>query len=201
MSKTLEYFIDNYYSEIANRIENQQIKHNLARIHSHRHISRCIIYSDWYCRAFEINDELQRLKLYLAIAFHDIGRQGELEDVWENQSYEIYVDYIYNVIKVDKKIVNSSKELVINKYENTTINDIIHDVDCLDIMRAGTGRGGIMGFDKKHLLLLQDKTFAQDVFITTAWQLINYTDSIDNDNVNCLKYIYEKNKSEWKIGI
>lgn len=197
----LQYFIDNYNKDIADRIERQQNQFGLSRIHSHRHISRCIIYSDWYCDMLAINDFKERLKLYFAIAFHDIGRMGELEDLWENQSYEIYVDYILNVINMDKQIVNSNNELIIPKYEKSLLNDIIHDVDCLDIMRSGTGRGGIMGFHKKYLHLFQDKTYAQDVIISTAWQFINYTDGIENDNVDCLGYIYQKNKTEWKIGI
>jgi hypothetical protein len=197
----LDYFIKNYYPIIAEKIENQQQTYALARIHSHRHISRCIIYADWYCNFLAINDKKERLKLYLAIAFHDIGRQGELEDVWENQSYEIYLDYIFNTIKIDKKIVNNNKELLINKYDKSVLNDIIHDVDCLDIMRSGTGRGGIMGFDKNYLNLFKEQPYLQDRLISGAWQLINLSDSEEFDNVDCLKNINNKLKNEWQITI
>lgn len=197
----LDYFIKNYYPIIAEKIENQQQTYGLARIHSHRHISRCIIYGNWYCNFLAINDKKERLKLYLAIAFHDIGRQGELEDVWENQSYEIYLDYIFNTIKIDKKIVNNNKELLINKYDKSVLNDIIHDVDCLDIMRSGTGRGGIMGFDKNYLNLFKEQPYLQDRLISGAWQLINLSDSEEFDNVDCLKNINNKLKNEWQITI
>jgi hypothetical protein len=197
----LDYFIKNIYPKIAEKIENQQTTHGLARIHSHRHISRCIIYSDWYCNFLGIKDQKERLKVYLAIAFHDIGRQGELEDVWENQSYEIYLDYVFNVLKVDKKIVKDNKELMLNKYTKSTLNDIIHDVDCLDIMRSGTGRGGIMGFDKNYLTLFKEQPYLQDRLISGAWQLINLSDSEELDNVDCLKTINQKMKSEWQITV
>jgi hypothetical protein len=197
----IDYFIRNYYPTIAGKIERQQQTHGLARIHSHRHISRCIIYSDWYCNFLGINDKKERLKLYIAIAFHDIGRQGELEDVWENQSYEIYLDYIFNTIKIDKKIVNNNKELLINKYDKSVLNDIIHDVDCLDIMRSGTGRGGIMGFDKNYLNLFKTEPYLQDRLVSGAWQLINLSDAEELDNVDCLKNINEKLKNEWQITI
>jgi hypothetical protein len=173
----LEKFINQYYPAIAHKIEQQQIQYGLSRIHSHRHISRCIIYADWYCDFLGIKDKKEILKLYIAIAFHDIGRQGELQDVWENQSYEIYVNYLFNEIKVDKKIVNNSKELFINKYHKSVLNDIIHDVDCLDIMRSGTGRGGIMGFDKNYLNLFKEQPYLQDRLISGAWKLINISDS------------------------
>jgi hypothetical protein len=197
----LEYFIANYYPEISQLIERQQTTYNLARIHSHRHISRCIIYSDWYCNMLGINGAIQRIKIYLAIAFHDIGRMGELEDLWENQSYEIYVNYIFNSLKVPKHIAENNRDLIIDKYEKTTINDIIHDVDCLDIMRLGTGRGGIMGFDKKYLRLFVDSIHIQEQFQNNAWNLICLTDSINFDNTDCLQNIYSKNKDIWKIAV
>jgi hypothetical protein len=197
----LEQFIKTYYPAIADKIEKQQNTYGLARIHSHRHISRCIIYADWYCKFLGIQDKKERLKLYIAIAFHDIGRQFELEDVWENQSYEIYVNYLFSVIKVDKKIVNNAKELFINKYEKSVLNDIIHDVDCLDIMRSGTGKGGIMGFDKNYLNLFKEQPYLQDRLISGAWQLINLSDADEFDNVNCLKIVNQKIKDEWQITI
>jgi hypothetical protein len=197
----LEKFINQYYPAIAHKIEQQQIQYGLSRIHSHRHISRCIIYADWYCNFLGINDKKERLKLYIAIAFHDIGRQGELQDVWENQSYEIYVNYLFNEIKVDRNIVNNGKELFVNKYHKSVLNDIVHDVDCLDIMRSGTGRGGVMGFDKNYLNLFKEQTYLQDRLISAAWKLITLSDADEFDNVNCLKTLNQKNKEEWQIVI
>jgi hypothetical protein len=197
----LEKFINQYYPAIAHKIEQQQIQYGLSRIHSHRHISRCIIYADWYCNFLGINDKKERLKLYIAVAFHDIGRQGELQDVWENQSYEIYVNYLFNEIKVDRNIVNNGKELFVNKYHKSVLNDIVHDVDCLDIMRSGTGRGGVMGFDKNYLNLFKEQTYLQDRLISAAWKLITLSDADEFDNVNCLKVLNQKNKEEWQIAI
>jgi hypothetical protein len=196
----LDTFIRDYYPAIAEKIETQQTTYGLARIHSHRHISRCIIYSDWYCSFLGIKDPKERFKLYIYVSFHDIGREGELEDVWENKSYEIYLDYIKN-IKVDKKIVKDNKDLIINKYAKSTLNDILHDVDCLDIMRSGTGRGGIMGFDKNYLTLFKDQVYLQDRLISGAWGLINLSDLEEYDNVDCLKIMNRKLKKEWEIMI
>ena len=91
----LELFINEYYPAIADKIETQQNKYGLARIHSHRHISRCIIFADWYADLLDIpKEDEKRMQLYFAIGFHDIGRQGELEDVWESISVQIYNDYL-----------------------------------------------------------------------------------------------------------
>ena len=98
------------------------------------------------------------------------------------------------------KIFDKNNELVITK-SKSILSDIIHDVDCLDIMRSGTGRGGIMGFDKNYLNLFKEQPYLQDRLISGAWQLINYTDSEENDNVDCLKFINEKIKNEWTITI
>ena len=183
----LDKFIETYYPKIAERIEQQQITYGLARIHSHRHIARCIIYADWYCDLMNL-DSIERMQLYFAISFHDIGREGELEDVWEAKSRQMYLDYLKEN-KLDKYIVNDSKIL----------NDIIHDVDCLDIMRMGTGRGGIMGFDRNYLNLFKEQLHLQGLLISSAWKLISFTDSIENDNIDCLAIIHNQNKNEWKI--
>jgi hypothetical protein len=185
----LDKFIQSYYSEIAQKIEQQQITFGLARIHSHRHIARCIIYSDWYCNTLNYDkNSIERMKLYFAIAFHDMGREGELEDVWEAKSRQMHIDYL-KINKLDKYMVNDSEIL----------NDIIHDVDCLDIMRSGTGRGGIMGFDRNYLNLFKEQLHLQGLLISSAWKLISLTDSIQNDNIDCLAIIHNQNKNEWKI--
>lgn len=183
----LEHFVNKYYPHIAEKIEEQQVRYGLARIHSHRHISRCIIYSDWYADLLGIGKEDDaRMKLYFAIALHDIGREGELEDVWEGKSRQIYTEYLQEN-KIDKYLVNN----------NLILSHIIHDVDCLDIMRMGTGRGGIMGFDKNYLILFRENTFMQDKIVSNAWNLINLTDGDFFEKKNCLKNIIDLKFNEW----
>lgn len=192
----LEYFIKEHFPRISEKIEQQQITYGLARIHSHRHISRCIIYGDWYLDIIGIEkDSINRLRLYFAIAFHDIGREGELEDVWEGKSRQMYIDYLSSLI-IDKKVVNNNEDLIIN--ENSFLSDVIHDVDCLDIMRSGTGRGGIMGFDKNYLILFKENTSIQNKIISNAWNLINLTDGDYFENKHCLKRIFDLKFNEWK---
>ena len=192
----LQYFIEHYYSDISEKIEQQQITYGLARIHSHRHISRCIIYADWYANLLGISEcSVDRLKLFFAIAFHDIGREGELEDVWEAKSRQIYNDYLKTLI-IDKSIVNNSEDLII--YNNIILSHILHDVDCLDIMRSGAGRGGIMGFDRNYLILFRENTFMQEKMISNAWDLISLTDGDSFENKYCLKRIFELKLNEWK---
>ena len=184
----LEQFIEQYYPAIADKIEQQQITYGLARIHSHRHISRCIIFSDWYADLINIpKEDERRMQLYFAIAFHDIGREGELEDVWEAKSKQMYADYL--------------KELNIDKYNvnnNLILSHIIHDVDCLDIMRSGAGRGGIMGFDRNYLILFRENIYLQEKMISNAWSLINLTDSDYFENNDCLKKICDLKFNQWK---
>lgn len=197
MSCFLEYFIIHQYPYISEKIERQQIDYGLARIHSHRHISRCIIYADWYADLIGIDkNSIDRLRLYFAISFHDIGRKGELEDVWEGESKNIYLEYLKSV-KIDSQIVNDTNELVIK--DDSFLWDIIHDVDCLDIMRSGTGRGGIMGFNRDYLTLFKNDLSKQEKIITNAWRLINMTDDIEYDNVDCLKNIYFNHKDAINI--
>jgi hypothetical protein len=61
--------------------------------------------------------------------------------------------------------------------------------------------GGIMGFQKKYLCLLESKSHIQKQLIQNAWQLINLTDAENFDTINCLKLMYQKNIQLWKIKI
>jgi hypothetical protein len=183
----LNQFLELHYPYISEKIEWQQNQYGLARIHSHRHISRCIIYSDWYADLMNIGKEdIQRMQLYLAIGFHDIGREGELEDVWESKSKDIYMGYLKDM-NIDNYAVNSK-----------LLQEIIHDVDCLDIMRSGAGRGGIFGFDRNYLYLLKEQPTLQEKMIGNAWNLINLTDSLYFENKDCLKMICDLKFNEWK---
>jgi hypothetical protein len=111
----LENFIEQNYPEIANLIEQQQIKYGLHRIHGQCHIARCIIIAEYLLNISVIpKDSIERLQVYYAISFHDLGRQGECEDVWQMESYEICKNYLLSK-KYDNEFVNNTADLMLKK--------------------------------------------------------------------------------------
>ena len=195
----LEHFIENEYQNIAELIEQQQITYRLHRIHGQAHISRCIIIAENLLNLLISDiDNLKKLQVYYAISFHDLGRQGECEDVWQQESYDLCVNYLSK--KYDNEFVNDTANLMLKKNElNESIySQIVYDTDCYDIMRSGTGSGGLYGFDKKYLKCFRGNDFMQDKLIQFAWKLINSTDNNEYENIHSLKKMYELNFNEWK---
>jgi len=187
-------FIEQKYPEIANLIEQQQINYGLHRIHGQCHIARCIIIAEYLLNISVIpKDSIERLQVYYAISFHDLGRQGECEDVWQMESYEICKNYLLSK-KYDNEFVNNTANLMLKKNElnESIFSKIVYDTDCYDIMRSGTGRGGLYGFDKRYLKCFKNEPTIQDKIINFAWNLIQQTDNHEYENVNGLKNMFTK---------
>jgi len=179
-------FSKTIYPELSELIENQQINYGLARIHGQRHIARCLIYADFYVQQFQLSDD-EALKVYFAICFHDLGREAEGEDYWTGRSGELAHTWLYNNGYV--KYANDVAQYILQK-DNSNYDvagkNILHDVDCLDIMRPSTGRGGIIGFQSSYLIYFKNN-YIQSTVIEKAWNLINLTES-KNDTKN---FLYE----------
>lgn len=196
----LNEFNQIYFKEISYRIEKQQIEFDLARIHSHRHISRCLVYSEWILKRLQHElDYENNLDLLFAISFHDIGR---IQEGIDNTNYQASLIAQEEMIKmnVDERIIESTKKLIKEK-DNSDNYDIkrmiLHDVDCFDIMRPSTGRGGIIGFNKDFLCLFKsNQNNYQNELISKCFNLINITENELFENVDCLKNILKSNLNE-----
>jgi hypothetical protein len=86
-----------------------------------------------------------------------------------------------------------------NELNENIFSKIVYDTDCYDIMRSGTGRGGLYGFDKRYLKCFKEDVFMQDKIINFAWKLISLTDNLEYENVNSLNNIFHKTSNEWKM--
>lgn len=137
--------------------------------HGIQHVSRVAYYIpvlvNLYRRhndhdALEINDSQVKL-LQLAALFHDAGREGEGEDLWDDDSAVMLYYYLHHVLKIDTKSAIQFAEAIANKderpdgYHSLKINrsgdiyweienfvqknilqKVLHDADSLDIIRA-----------------------------------------------------------------
>jgi hypothetical protein len=195
----LSKFEETYYTPtISGIIENQQIQYSLARIHSHRHIARCLIYAEKYLQEC-LPSKHQNYDVYFAISFHDIGRVMELEDHSSVGSIEIAIKCMTE-LKLSEDLINDTCRLIQNKdksYRNDIYEMIVHDVDCLDIMRPSTGRGGIIGFDRNYLQLFSNNPSKQQEYIEFANTLIFLTENILYESKNALRLMVENMKDIW----
>ena len=195
----LSKFEEAYYTPtISALIENQQIEHSLARIHSHRHISRCLIYAEKYLKDF-LPSKHQNFDVYFAISFHDIGSVMELEDHSFVGSIEI-ANKCMSDLQLSDVLINDTCRLIQNKdksYCNDVYEMIVHDVDCLDIMRPSTGRGGIIGFDRNYLQLFKNNPSKQQEYIEFANKLIFLSENILYESKNSLSLMMENMNDIW----
>jgi hypothetical protein len=196
----LKKFEKLYYTPtISGLIENQQMQYALARIHSNRHISRCLIFADWYCKELHL-EQFNNLHLYFAVCFHDMGRKTEGIDHSTVGSIQSAVKYM-GLLGIEPEIIFETCRIIENKDKEqgqSIYEMVLHDVDCLDIMRPSTGRGGIGGFDRSYLKLFRNFTGKQEAFISSAWKLISLTEDYSYENNNCLNLMINNIDSIWK---
>ena len=156
--------------------ENKKIDKLARVIHGMQHVSRVAInvriFANLYIRhgdldAAKLTEEDVKL-LQIAALFHDSAREGEAEDLWDNDSAIFLYHYLTEVLLVDKAkaklIAEASANKDIHQDEKTKENiyyqlhddgqgniywekistplhkniyqKIIHDADCLEIIRA-----------------------------------------------------------------
>lgn len=135
------------------------------QIHGIQHVTRVAIYipifANLYKRfgdkdALNLNDNDIKL-LQIAALFHDAGREAEGKDLWDQDSGVLFYHYAVNILQIDPIKAKLLAEAIANKDASTDnyeelINDtwvkraeaspinihqkLIHDADCLDILRA-----------------------------------------------------------------
>jgi ankyrin repeat protein len=116
-------------------------------------------YYSYISASTPLNDETIKL-LQIAMLFHDAARENDGEDLWDRESAELYYVYL-KMLGIDDDLAIPLAEAVANKDSTTTYYDliinngeirwrvreklfglksiyqkIIHDSDCLDIIRA-----------------------------------------------------------------
>ena len=87
--------------------------------------------------ALALNDSDKKL-LQITALFHDSGREGDGEDIWEEESSIKCYEYLTKEHSVDDSRAQLFADVILNKDtdKRDILTDILHDADCLDIMRC-----------------------------------------------------------------
>lgn len=155
---------------------------NIARFyHGIQHVNRVAQYIPVFANLYRRYHDQEALLLtqedihllQIAALFHDAGREGEGEDLWDKDSAALFYYYSTHILHVEKEKAKLFAEAIANKdssdegyFECIETNDeiiwqvthdenktkqkniyqkLIHDADCLDIIRARDH------FDASHL--------------------------------------------------
>lgn len=141
-----------FYNYQKSKVEKKQTPARLH--HGTMHAARVTLWTQVLAKVYEIlgkEKEKNRLLLALSGAFHDVARENEGPDFWDTESSEI-LSLLLEKVKISKQDAAPYVEAIANKdpYSgvfSTTIQQIVHDADCLDIIRLS----GEYGFYKNRL--------------------------------------------------
>jgi len=223
----VKWVYNNIYAKpYPNAVDTNGISRN---IHGVQHVTRAAINIPIFANLFRrfkdkealyLNDEDIKL-LQIAALFHDSAREGEGEDLWDQESALFFYQYATKILNVTPSKAKLLAEAIANKdaYEanyfelkemawvrretklsRNIYQKLIHDADCLEIIRA---RGH---FDAKYLdfykYIAQDNKVAFDIIailITEARSLIAFQgDSHLSTNYE-LKHKYEHEHAYFSI--
>lgn len=194
-------------------------EHGIARqIHGITHVTRAANYiyplvnlyryfgDDDACKLSP--DDIELIKI--AVLYHDAAREGEGTDLWDKQSAEMLYHYLTKTLKIPTEKATLLAEAVANKdakwipskekHKKNIYQKLIHDADCLDIIRARPS------FDANHLDFYQqighqdDNAFeAMATLITEARSLINRQGDSYGDLDFSIKKQFEHSDAETAI--
>lgn len=132
-------FIKIFDNDIAPQYKLNEQAFDSQSYHGRLHILRCLYLAEYLCSSYEQlgYDKIDRTKVYYPIAFHDIGREGNDIDLWEDASYKVCLNYLIDV-GLDPTLSQGLASNILKKKPLNPMSQILYDVDVLDYMRFFT---------------------------------------------------------------
>ena len=104
----LSHFLQIFKKDIAPYYRKHEETFDLESFHGRFHILRCLLLVDKLNQFYTSKGvKLQIEKAYYAVLFHDIARQGNGYDEWENQSSE----HCYKYLKSQNRVEDESFQI------------------------------------------------------------------------------------------
>ena len=134
-SEKLKFFVEIFESDIAPFYEKHEQTFDLESFHGRFHVLRCLFLVDKldrFYRSVGLTYDVDRA--YYAVLFHDIARQGNGWDEWEEDSAERCYTYLLSKGKSEEE-ARSTSQLILKEKPFTLEGQILYDVDVLDYNR------------------------------------------------------------------
>ena len=169
-------------------------------IHGRMHICRALIFAEAMGRAYaEKSEKVDFFAIRLAVAFHDAGREGNGDDVWEMQSRQLCEEYVGRFYPAKGAGYAQYVGQLITGGEDDLACRLVHDADVLEIMRPYCAVGGIKGFRQEVLRFVgkRDPLAAhfdhpdelRQQLINEAWDFIVRTEEVKQSLNNSENYL------------
>lgn len=191
----LKEFEQIYKTDIASIYIEHQKNFDIGGIHGCLHISRSLI----ICRALHnklkaVGCEVDIDKISFAVAWHDSGRKGNLNDYWESVSKENCY-YWLSLMGYEHDYSEYVSNMILKKCPKKDYNFFcVYDTDCLEIIRPSTGIG-VFNFKQSYLRcnhILPDYTEFINEIIPFITETENIKENFKDENSlsNLMGYIH-----------
>lgn len=154
----LEEFLTIFQRDIAPRYREHERTFDPLSIHGRLHILRCLFLADHLCSVYEgLGHHLDRCSIFHAVAFHDIGRQDNGIDLWEQDSANACRIYL-GAMGYDAYYAERTAQRILKPVPFDGETQVLYDVDVLDYMRFFTFDDDAVLFEEArlHFLSWQD---------------------------------------------
>jgi hypothetical protein len=128
------------------------------KVHGPLHAARCVIWTkilkDFFFKNLSSDDEFL---LAMTAAMHDVAREDEGKDIWEKASALKLKEYLINIGFNREERIAPYVDAIVHKDDKNTPSNIVkllHDVDCLEIMRV---LKDFKDFQKERLYFYTDR--------------------------------------------
>jgi hypothetical protein len=185
LSLKLDYFLKVFENDISPFYEKHEQTFDLESFHGRFHILRCLFLVDKLDRfytSFGLQYDVD--KAYYSVLFHDIAREGNGIDEWEEQSATRCYAYLISIGKSEEDALAISR-LILKEKPFTLEGQILYDVDVLDYNRFFTFPFYRHLFDEKRLLVGSEKDCVGIVelgfrrhIIRFAQDMVSYSEKI-----------------------
>jgi hypothetical protein len=201
MSK-LDHFLKIFEQDVAPFYHKHEETFDLESFHGRFHILRCLILVDTLDKFYTLNGLTYDIdKAFYAVLFHDIAREGNGCDEWEEDSAEICFDYLKKEGFTNQE-ANEISRLILKETPFTLEGQILYDVDVLDYNRFFWFPHEEALFDQRKLFVasendctkINDEEFRIEI-IKKAQALVIFTENIPinistNDLINKVHSFY-----------
>ena len=172
-------------------------------IHGRMHICRAVLFAETMARFYSARQlaDVDLCAVRTAIAFHDSGRQGSGEDLWESDSAQLCYEYLR------RSRAEPYARYVGDLIEKHGVWDlarrIVHDADVLEIMRPCCSHGGLPGFERRYFRFLSSRdpeahelpgaevAALREALIQEAWAWIEQTETLKSQLAASPAYMSE----------
>jgi hypothetical protein len=204
VSNKLAFFLSIFEKDIAPFYERHEHTFDQESFHGRFHILRCLFLVDKidrFYRSVGLNYDIDRT--YYAVLFHDIARQGNGWDEWEEESAERCYSYLLCKEKSEEEARTISC-LILKEIPFTLEGQILYDVDVLDYNRFFTFPFHQNLFDENRLIIGSEKDCTGIIepgfrrhLIHYAQKLVQQTETIPitnstNDLIKKFLEVYEQ---------